>query len=53
MTPDPYRDTGKTCLGGGTYCPSASSFCEEIDHSKLQGDSNLPIRWRMMDDGDV
>jgi len=21
-----YRDTGKTCLGGGMYCPCASSF---------------------------
>ena len=20
-----YRDTGKTCLGGGKHCPSASS----------------------------
>jgi len=24
--PDPYRDTGKTCLGGGMHYPSASSF---------------------------
>jgi len=24
---DPYRDTGKTCLGGGMRGPSASSFC--------------------------
>ena len=24
--PDWYRDTGKTCLGGGMHCPSASSF---------------------------
>ena len=24
--PDPYRDTGKTCLGGGMHCPSASSL---------------------------
>jgi len=24
--PDPYRDTGKTCLGGGTHSSSASSF---------------------------
>ena len=23
---DPYRDTGKTCLGGGMHCPSASSL---------------------------
>jgi len=23
--PVPYRDTGKTCLGGGMQCPSASS----------------------------
>jgi len=23
---DPYRDTGKTCLGGGMHCPSASSY---------------------------
>jgi len=22
---DPYRDTGKTCLGGGMHYPSASS----------------------------
>ena len=25
--PDPYRDTGKTCLGGGMHFPSASSLC--------------------------
>ena len=24
--PDPYRDTGETCLGGGMHCPSAPSF---------------------------
>ena len=24
--PDPYRDTGKTCLGGGMHCPRASSL---------------------------
>ena len=24
--PDPYRDTGKTCLGVGMHCPSASSL---------------------------
>jgi len=24
--PDPYRDTGKTCLGGGMHCPSASRW---------------------------
>ena len=23
---DPYRNTGKTCLGGGMYCLSASSY---------------------------
>jgi len=23
---DPDRDTGKTCLGGGMHCPSASSL---------------------------
>jgi len=23
--PDPYRDTGKTCLGGGMHCRNASS----------------------------
>ena len=22
--PDPYCDSGKTCLGGGMQCPSAS-----------------------------
>jgi len=26
MDLDPYRDTSKTCLGGGMECPSASSF---------------------------
>ena len=26
MDPDPYRDTGKMCLGGGMHWPSASSF---------------------------
>ena len=27
--PYPYRDrpTGKTCLGGGMHCPSASGLC--------------------------
>ena len=24
--PDPYRDTGKTYLGGGMHCPNASSL---------------------------
>jgi len=24
--PDPYRDTSKTCLGGGMHCPSSSNF---------------------------
>jgi len=24
--PDPYRDSGKTCLGGGMHGPSASSL---------------------------
>ena len=24
--PDPYRDTVKTCLGGGVHCSSASSL---------------------------
>jgi len=23
---DPYRDTGKTCLGGGIHCPGAFSY---------------------------
>jgi len=22
--PDPYRDAGKMCLGGGMHCPGAS-----------------------------
>jgi len=30
--PDPDRDTGKTCLGGGMYCPSASSLCYYFCH---------------------
>jgi len=25
--PDPYRDTDKTCLGGGMHCSSASALC--------------------------
>jgi len=24
--PDPYHDTGKTCLGGDMHCASASSL---------------------------
>jgi len=24
--PDPYGDTGKTCLGGGMHCPRAFSL---------------------------
>ena len=24
--PGPYRDAGKTCLGGGMHCPSAPSY---------------------------
>jgi len=24
--PDPHRDAGMTCLGGGMHCLSASSF---------------------------
>jgi len=24
--PESYRDTGKTCLGGGMHCYSASSY---------------------------
>jgi len=24
--PNPNRDTGKTFLGGGMYCPSTSSY---------------------------
>jgi len=27
MDPDPYLDTGKTCLGGGMHYPSASRKC--------------------------
>jgi len=23
---NPHRDTGKTCLGSGVHCPTASSF---------------------------
>jgi len=26
MDPDPYLNTGKTCLGGGMHCSSASSL---------------------------
>jgi len=26
LDPDPYRETGKTCLGGGMHCPIASSL---------------------------
>ena len=27
MDLDPDCNTGKTCIGGGMHCPSASSFC--------------------------
>ena len=31
--PDTDRDTGKTCLGGGMHCPSASSLqCDFVAH---------------------
>ena len=30
--PDPYRDTDKTCLGGGMHCPSASSAAQFSFH---------------------
>jgi len=26
MNPNPDRDTGKICLGGGMHCPSASTL---------------------------
>ena len=28
--PDPYRDAGKKCLGGGMHCLSASSSICDI-----------------------
>ena len=34
--PDPYRDTGKTYLGGGIHCLGASSFANEFE-------SNSPV----------
>ena len=39
---DPYSDTGKTCLGGGMHCPSASSF-NYCNHSWLQYLGNYSI----------
>jgi len=39
--PDPYRDTGKTCLGG-VHCPSASSFrFIYISHCVIQRKTSL------------
>ena len=35
-----YRDTGKTCLGGGMHCPSASSF-------SLFLKAHIPAGWKM------
>jgi len=32
--PDPYRDTGKTCLGGGMQCASASRYAD--DHKRSE-----------------
>jgi len=30
---DPYRDTGKMCLGRGMHCPSASTSClKKVPH---------------------
>ena len=34
--PDPYHDTGKTCLGGGMHCPSASSYFFIFSRSNLR-----------------
>ena len=31
-TDSPDGDTGKTCLGGGMHCPSASSFLLWLSH---------------------
>ena len=32
---DPYRDTGKTCLGGGMHCHSASSFFYSARNARI------------------
>jgi len=40
--PDPDRDTGKTYLGGGMHCPSASSF---ICHNKLGWSMFCDVCW--------
>ena len=37
---DPYRDTGKTCLGGGMHCPSASSYLAEQQQRAQVSDSH-------------
>ena len=41
---DPYRDTGKTCLGGCMHCRSASSF-NEFDYNG-QVSVNCPLQLR-------
>ena len=40
--PDPYRDTGKTCLGRGMHCHSASSYIYHSVHNfQTTGQSTL------------
>jgi len=33
---DPYRDTGKTCLGGGMHCPRASTVVFFVVFENIQ-----------------
>ena len=35
MDGDPYRDTGKTCLGRGMHCPSACSYFTVFDFTPV------------------
>jgi len=39
---DPYRDTGKTCLGGGMHCPSASSYL--VEQQQRAQVTHMPVK---------
>ena len=44
---DAFPDPGKTCLGGGMHCPSASSFIECNKLSMMyDNDDAVQIGWQ-------
>ena len=51
--PDPYRDTGKTYLGGGMHCPSASSYFIEYRHMMGLLDNGLGLYTRKPHTADI